>query len=147
MSCCGSRAWAKGLVARRPFANEKALMEASEAVWAGLSEADWLEAFACHPRIGEKKAPTTQYLVYSELEQVAVLKSLAAASKALVAGNKAYEERFGFRYIVFASGRTAPELLAILETRLTRTREEELQEAARQQLQITNLRLSRLFKP
>ncbi len=141
LTCCGSRRWAEAIAANRPYATPEALIADAEAVWLSLAEADWLEAFACHPRIGEKKAATTSYLAHSESEQAAAQQTLDAVAEALLAGNRAYEERFGFRYIVFASGRSAPELLDVLHSRLANSREQELHEAARQQLRITNLRL------
>jgi OHCU decarboxylase len=147
LACCGSYTWASRLAALRPFPTLNELIEQGEAIWATLTETDWLEAFAHHPRIGEKKAPTTAFLASSITEQAAAQKSLDQVAVALTRGNRAYEEKFGFIYIVFASGRSAPELLEILNRRLARTREEELQEAARQQLQITNLRLRKWLQP
>ena len=141
LTACGSPRWASTLVAQRPFETPEALIDAAEQVWFSLGEEDWLEAFACHPRIGEKKAPTTGYLAHSESEQAAAQQTLDEVAEALLAGNRAYEAKFGFLYIVFASGRSAPELLAVLQSRLANSREDELHEAARQQLRITNLRL------
>ena len=146
LSCCGSKSWARALVANRPYSSVDDLIHAAESLWFSLPEADWLEAFACHPRIGEKKAPTTQFLALSESEQEAAQLSLDKVAVAMTRGNRAYDEKFGFRYIVYASGRTGPELLAILEQRILRTREEELKEAAQQQQQITNLRMTRWLK-
>ena len=123
------------------------MIEQGESIWVSLSEADWLEAFAHHPRIGDKKAPTSAFLTSSVSEQAAAQQTLDHVAEALILGNVAYEEKFGFLYIVFASGRSAPELLDILYHRLTRTRDEELHEAARQQLQITNLRLRKWLQP
>jgi OHCU decarboxylase len=143
LACCGSRRWAAELAARRPFASAEALMQAADEVWFGLKEADWLEAFACHPRIGERRAATTEYLASSESEQAAAQRTLDAVAERLLAGNREYEARFGFLYIVFASGRTAAELLAVMDERLAHTRDEELQEAARQQQRITELRMKR----
>ena len=143
LACCGSRPWAAELVEQRPFASADALMQAADDVWFGLDEADWLEAFACHPRIGERKASTTEYLASSESEQAAAQRTLDEVADALLTGNREYEARFGFLYIVFASGLSAPELLEVLRERLTHTREEELAEAARQQQRITNLRMTR----
>ncbi len=141
LTCCGSRHWADTLAANRPYDDPEALIRDAETVWFSLGEEDWLEAFACHPRIGERKAPTTDYLAHSESEQAAAQQTLDAVAEALVAGNREYEANFGFLYIVFASGRSAPELLAVLQSRLGNGREAELQEAARQQMRITNLRL------
>ncbi len=147
-SCCGSPEWVRVLVERRPFAGFAEWMVEAEAVWFGLPEAEWLKAFACHPRIGERKAAvetTAQFASWSAAEQGAAQASLDDVAEALAKGNRAYEHRFGFMYIVFARGRSAPELLGVLEERLGNTREAELQEAARQQWAITKLRLGRML--
>jgi len=147
LACCGSYTWSARVAAQRPYLSVADLIATGESVWFSLSETDWLEAFAHHPRIGEKKAPTTSFLASSVSEQAAAQESLEQVVVELARGNRAYEEKFGFLYIVFASGRSAPELLEILNQRLTRTRDEELHEAARQQLQITNLRLRKWLQP
>ena len=143
LACCGSLQWAATLASRRPYADVQALIDDAAAVWLALPEAAWLEAFAQHPRIGEKKALTSTFLASSAVEQAAAHRTLDEVAVALTRGNRAYEEKFGFLYIVFASGRTASELLGILNHRMTRTREQEVQEAAQQQLQITRLRMNR----
>ena len=145
LSCCGSPLWAKILVGRRPYASFKALIVDAEAVWFEMPEDEWLRAFACHPRIGERKADvgmTAQFATWSGSEQEAAQDTLDAVAERLVTGNRRYEERFGFLYIVFAKGRTAPELLKILEERLEQDRATELNEAARQQWEITRLRMT-----
>lgn len=153
LSCCGSQRWAQVLAERRPYASLAALLVDAEAVWFALPEDEWLAAFACHPRIGERKAELAslggagaQFADWSGTEQRSAQATLEAVSTALVEGNRAYERKFGFLYLVFASGRTAPELLAILEERLGHERATELNEAARQQWAITHLRLGKLFK-
>jgi OHCU decarboxylase len=141
------------LAERRPYPSLEALLVDAEAVWFALAEEEWLAAFACHPRIGERKAELAaiggageQFADWSGIEQRAAQGTLEAVAAALVDGNRAYETKFGFLYVVFASGRTAPELLAILEERLGRDRATELNEAARQQWAITHLRLGKLFQ-
>jgi OHCU decarboxylase len=158
LACCGSRRWAE-LVAgmRKDSAHDdrveaavmlgrprwEALVEAGSRVWFGLGEADWLEAFACHPRIGERAPGADAFAAHSAGEQAEALGSLPAVAERLAEGNRAYEARFGFVYLVFASGRTAAELLGILERRLCNTRADELKEAALQQDRITRLRMER----
>ena len=139
--CCGSRRWAAEVTGRRPFAEGAALIEEAGKVWFALRTEDWLEAFECHPRIGERRPAETASLASSEREQSRAQQTLAGVAERLQAGNQRYEQRFGFRYIVFASGRSAPELLAVLEQRLAHSRDEELQEAARQQHRITVRRM------
>ena len=147
LTACGSRRWAATVAANRPFESPEALIADAEQVWFSLEETDWLAAFACHPRIGEKKAATTGYLAHSESEQAAAQQTLDTVAEALLKGNREYEAKFGILYIVFASGRSAPELLAVLQSRLANGRAEELLEAARQQLRITNLRLRKWLHP
>jgi 2-oxo-4-hydroxy-4-carboxy-5-ureidoimidazoline decarboxylase len=145
LPCCGSRAWADALTARRPFTTAQQFFEASDAVWAALDEPAWREAFAAHPRIGQQHAPaaTAQSLAWSSEEQRAAASPDAAAELALAEGNRQYEERFGRIFIVCAAGRSAAGILAILQRRLLNTAAAEMLEAAEQQRQITHLRLRR----
>ena len=149
LPCCGSLGWAEGLVARRPFADPHELFDVSDSVWAGLAEDDWREAFDSHPRIGQShaRAATEESLAWSAQEQrEAVTREGSpdeAAKLALAAANRQYEERFGRIFIVCASGKSATEILAILERRLQSTAAAEMLEAAEQQRQITQLRLRR----
>ena len=74
IACCGAKRWAAAMVALRPFASIVELSEAADRVWSTMEEADWLEAFACHPRIGERKAAhaTAQSVAWSRQEQASV---------------------------------------------------------------------------
>ncbi len=149
LPCCGSRAWANALAARKPFTNANALFEASNAVWAALSENDWREAFDSHPRIGQQHAhaATAQSLAWSREEQRTAISSDSAsepsAQLVLAERNRQYEERFGRIFIVCATDKNITEILAILDSRMKNTDVAELQEAAEQQRQITQLRLRR----
>lgn len=145
LPCCGSSAWAAGLAARRAFADAQELFDASDAVWAGLAEDDWREAFDSHPRIGQSHArvATAESLAWSSEEQRAALSPDESAKLALAAANRQYEERFGRIFIVCASGKSAAEILAILERRMKNSAAAEMLEAAEQQQQITQLRLRR----
>lgn len=153
LSCCGSPGWARTIAERRPYRSQEALRGDAEAVWFALPEPEWLAAFACHPRIGERKADLAaigeagaRFADWSGNEQHSAQATLDSVASALIEGNRAYERKFGFIYIVFASGRTAPELLAILNQRLSRDRPTELHEAARQQWAIATMRLGKLFE-
>lgn len=146
LACCGSRAWARGMAARRPFADGLALLAAADEVWRSLREEDWLEAFRAHPRIGERKAEQAtpaQSAAWSAQEQSAAAASDAEVKRALADGNRAYERRFGRIFIVCAAGKTSAEILGILRRRLQHDDATELREAAEQQRQITELRLRR----
>ena len=145
LPCCGSHVWAEVLVTRRPFASPKELFAASDAVWRELPERDWREAFDSHPRIGQQhvKTATPESLNWSSQEQSAAMSPDEAVKEALAEANRRYQEKFGRIFIVCASGRSAAEILAILERRMQNSADVELREAAEQQRQITQLRLRR----
>jgi 2-oxo-4-hydroxy-4-carboxy-5-ureidoimidazoline decarboxylase len=145
MACCGARRWAEGIVALRPIDSVYALSAAADRVWSTMEEADWMEAFSCHPRIGELKAPhgSTKSAAWSQQEQSSASAADDGVLTELAAGNALYEQRFGFTYIVCATGKTAVEMLAILNRRLASDRATELREAAEQQRQITQIRLGK----
>lgn len=146
LPCCGSRCWAAKLANSRPFAEEADLLRSAEEIWWRLDEADWLEAFATHPRIGERRAPKNasgQSAAWSAAEQRSVMAEDDSVLAALAEGNHRYEERFGRVFLVCAAGKTAREMLETLQNRLANDEKTELREAAQQQLEITALRLKR----
>jgi 2-oxo-4-hydroxy-4-carboxy-5-ureidoimidazoline decarboxylase len=149
LPCCGSTRWATELAARRPFATAEELFEESDWVWAGLREHDWREAFESHPRIGQQHAhaATAESLAWSWAEQRTAMSGIAPedadAKLALAERNRQYEERFGRIFIVCAAGKSAAEILALLDARMHNPAADELLEAAEQQRQITQLRLRR----
>jgi 2-oxo-4-hydroxy-4-carboxy-5-ureidoimidazoline decarboxylase len=141
--CCGSRRWAVAMVDNRPIASEEALHETADGIWNTMTEADWLEAFACHPRIGERKPALASHRssAWSQQEQSSIPTVADAILASFAEGNVRYENQFGFTYIVCATGKTPEEMLSILERRLGNSRETELHEAAEQQRQIMHIRL------
>jgi 2-oxo-4-hydroxy-4-carboxy-5-ureidoimidazoline decarboxylase len=145
LPCNGSSAWADGLVALRPFVTPEELLVISDRVWANLAEDDWHEAFDSHPRIGQQHArvATSESLAWSSEEQRAAMSTEDAQKLALAEGNRQYEEKFGRIFIVCATGKSATEILTILNARMKHTAADELLEAAEQQRQITQLRLRR----
>ena len=145
MACCGARRWAAAMVALRPVGSVHELSAAADQVWSAMQEADWMEAFACHPRIGERKArdASKTSAAWSQQEQSSANAAADHVLAELAAGNALYEQRFGFTYIVCATGKSAEEMLAILNRRLASDRASELREAAEQQRQITQIRLGK----
>jgi len=144
LPCCGSKAWARGVAARRPIHDEAALFITCDEVWKELPECDWMEAFRSHPRIGESRASASalaQSVSWSKTEQQRVSAADDEVKRALAEGNRAYEQRFKRIFIVCASGKSAIEILEILRRRLRNDDKTELQEAAEQQRQITRIRL------
>jgi 2-oxo-4-hydroxy-4-carboxy-5-ureidoimidazoline decarboxylase len=133
------------MMARRPFGSAEALQSLARSEWFSLGEDDWLEAFSHHPKIGdraslEKRFPSTHDL--SSQEQIRVGGANADVITALAEANEIYLERFGFIFIVCATGKSAEEMLKMLRDRLSNDRATELRIAAEEQAKITALRLS-----
>ena len=142
LPCNGSSTWATLMACNRPLATSDDLFRISDDAWRSLPEEDWQQAFDSHPRIGQvkAKAATAQSAAWSQGEQSqAQADDLTAAD--LAEGNREYETKFGRLFIVYATGRSAPEILTILRARLSNDPATELQEAAEQQRLITQLRL------
>jgi 2-oxo-4-hydroxy-4-carboxy-5-ureidoimidazoline decarboxylase len=147
MACCGSRQWVNRMLGRLPFGSREALLSAARDEWFALSEDDWREAFEHHPKIGDARALRTRFAAtrhLSEREQAGVAGAPDAIAEALADGNRAYQEKFGFIFIVCASGRTAEEMLDLLRTRLRNSPAAEIQIAAEEHAQITARRLEAL---
>jgi allantoicase len=136
LGCCGSPAWASRMLASQPFADIDQALDAADKIWGELAPQDWLAAFAAHPRIGESSTDAR-----AAAEQSGVTAAPADTLTRLAAANLTYEARFGHIYIVCATGKTAAEMLALLESRLNNDADTELRIAAEQQRQITRLRL------
>ena len=146
LPCCGSETWAALMVSKRPIRDEVSLLETSDAIWVGLGESAWLEAFRSHPRIGESHAERTaapQSSAWSEQEQRQAASADEAMKLALKWGNREYEQKFGRIFIVCANGKSAGEILEILRRRLHNDEATELQQAAEEQRQIMHLRLKK----
>ena len=145
LPCNGSHAWACGLVERRPIPSAAELQLASNAVWQSLPEPAWLEAFATHPRIGERHSSSASAasLAWSGKEQAAAESDDPTGEEQMFKANQVYEARFGRTFLICATGLTRSQILASLERRMTHSLAEELAEAAEQQRRITCLRLTR----
>ena len=149
LKCCGSAKWAKKMAAGRPYADAAALSSAAEKTWYGLRQDEWLEAFASHPVIGDvdslraKFSGTRQWATH---EQAGVGGANEAILTALAEGNVEYEKKFGYIFIVCATGKSASEMLATLQKRLNNDRQSELIMAAEEQRKIMRLRLEKLLQ-
>jgi OHCU decarboxylase len=188
LRCCGSTRWAREMAAARPFDDADAMVRTSDQIWSSLDRADWLEAFAAHPRIGNQTAapaatpsgpplgvsdssrrlggvPNAAAAVacpwgpgasaetvdtktresWSTHEQAGVARASDEVRQRLAARNRDYEARFGYIFIVCATGKSADEMLSMLERRLTNEECRELGIAAEEQRKITNLRMAKLL--
>jgi len=146
--CCGSAKWAQQMTASRPFASEDELFVTAVRIWYDLQHGDWLEAFSAHPKIGETKAAPTQQArsaEWSASEQAGMSSAHDVSRQDLATANRDYYDKFGFIYIVCATGKSAEEMLEICRARLGNDRENEIAIAAAEQQKITEIRLRKLI--
>ena len=148
LQCCGSRRWARQMAESRPFTSLDILFASANEIWWSLDRNDWLEAFRSHPKIGEKKAAeavSTQAHQWSGQEQSGVTTASQDTVDSLATLNRAYEQKFGFIFIICATGKTSGEMLSALRERLEHEAADELPIAAAEQSKITVLRLKKLL--
>lgn len=149
MKCCGSSEWARAVAEARPFGSVDELLATSDRIWERLEPADWLDAFSHHPQIGEQKSESPQAAEasrWSAEEQSGTHGTNDDTRAALVAANRAYLHKFGYIFIVCATGKSTAQMLALLEQRLPNNPEAELRIAAEEQRRITHLRLRKLLQ-
>lgn len=143
--CCTCGRWVAEMLANRPFKDTQHLLKTASDVWFSLDKEDWLQAFAGHPRIGEtagaRHAATS---AWAQAEQAGVKSAEDKVKEELAHWNQEYDKRFGYIYIVCATGKSADEMLALLKSRMKNTPEAELKVAAGEQDKITRLRLEKL---
>jgi allantoicase len=148
-SCCGSTNWSQKMAERRPFADIRELKLMAYYIWWALDQEDWMEAFGQHPRIGEKKAPKNAGITsakWSSEEQKEAQQGSAETMRVLADANRVYEQKFGFVFLICATGKNAGEIVTALYKRLSNDRKTEIHIAAEEQLKITQLRLQKLLE-
>jgi 2-oxo-4-hydroxy-4-carboxy-5-ureidoimidazoline decarboxylase len=146
--CCGSQEWARLMAEARPFPTENSLLDLAEKLWWNIDRKDWLEAFSAHPKIGDKRAAPKQQersAEWSKGEQVGMDATNDAVRQELAEANHLYQEKFGYIFIVCATGKSAEEMLGICRERLKNNADVEMQIAAGEQKKITEIRLKKLF--
>ena len=148
LQCCGSKRWASATATGRPYDTLEILLATADDIWWSLNPNDWIEAFRSHPKIGEKKAAdkvSAQSQQWSGQEQSGVTNASQNTVESLAALNEDYEQKFGFIFIICATGKTSDEMLSALRERLQHDHEAELPIAAAEQGKITELRLKKLL--
>ena len=138
---CAAPRWAKAVCASRPFATLPDLQTTTERLWQETDEQDRLEAFAAHPVIGDVELLRSKFASTANAEQGQVLDASDAIIESLAEQNIVYREKYGFTFIVFATGKSAAQMLDLLAARLGNSREEEIHNASVEQLKIMQLRL------
>ncbi|MBU8899456.1 2-oxo-4-hydroxy-4-carboxy-5-ureidoimidazoline decarboxylase [Corallococcus sp. H22C18031201] len=150
LRCCGSSRWADAMVRARPFRDASHLYGEAQWLWEQTGPDDWHEAFQHHPRIGDGAALRQRFAstaTWTSREQAGVGGASEVVLAGLAEGNREYERRFGFIFLVCASGKGAEEMLATLRERLDHAPDDELRIAAAEQAKITRLRLEKLLNP
>lgn len=145
--CCGASRWAESLARRRPFADEDVLFRAADEEWTAMSDSDRLEAFSHHPRIGERESalPKGGAASWASGEQSGMQRATEVIRAEFLRLNAEYEQRFGFVFLICATGKSAEEMLGHLRIRLGNERAVEIENAAAEQALITRLRLGKLL--
>ena len=145
--CCGSTTWVKNLSAIFPVSSLDDLLDQSDKIWDDCTEADAREAFSHHPKIGDLSLLKEKFAATSEWaagEQDGVQNTTTQVMEAFVESNRAYEDKFGFIFIISANGKLAEEMLSLLTLRLLNSPENEIRIAMEEQNKITRLRLKKL---
>jgi OHCU decarboxylase len=149
LDCCGSLRWAQMMADARPFADIFTLLEQAEQIWKKLDARDWLEAFTAHPKIGSRKSAPKQQAQsaqWSQDEQSDTQTANDSTLDALAEANRLYEDKFGYIFIVCATGKSAAEMLGICRERLSNNADAEIHVAAEEQRKITEIRLKKLLE-
>ena len=146
--CNAANAWYEAMAAARPYAGIAEMKNQAESVWATLGESDYLQAFEAHPMIGDvdslrKKYASTKAMASGEQAGAAIADEAVLTELAKL--NHDYLAKFGFIFIVFATGKTAAQMLDLLKARLPNTRDQEIHNAAVEQMKITLLRIEKLL--
>ncbi len=145
--CCGADAWVKRMEHHVPFENDRQVEMLACRIWWELDPSDWRVAFAAHPRIGDLTALRTKFAnteAWARSEQAGVTASHASTLQRLAAGNDQYFAKFGYIFIICATGKSAAEMLTTLEERMQNDPTTELRLAAEEQNKIIHLRLEKL---
>ena len=147
LRCCGSSKWVNNILAARAFSSIEQLHVKAEKIWLELGKDDYLEAFAAHPKIGENKVPekakNTENL--TRKEQAGILKATDPVKLELEKQNRKYEKKFGYIFIICATGKSAEEMLDLLQQRVENSPMIEINIAAWEQNKITKLRLNNML--
>jgi 2-oxo-4-hydroxy-4-carboxy-5-ureidoimidazoline decarboxylase len=146
--CCGAHRWVNKMAHRRPYRDEADLLAAADETWEHLGPEDWQEAFTHHPKIGDLDALRAKFASTKEWasgEQAGTEQASEEVLQGLAQGNADYEARFGYIFIVCATGKSAQEMLDLLRARLANPPEREIHVAAAEQAKITRLRLEKLL--
>jgi 2-oxo-4-hydroxy-4-carboxy-5-ureidoimidazoline decarboxylase len=148
IKCCTANAWVERMVAGMPFSSVETLVSQADINWQGLTEADYLQAFEGHPKIGDVSSLREKYRATEKIaagEQSGVSKATETTLNALKQLNDDYQEKFGFIFIVCATGKSASQMLEILSQRIVNQRSDEIINAAEEQRKILQIRIGKMI--
>ena len=148
LQCCGSAAWVSKMLTVFPVEDLVELLDAAEEKWYECNEDEWKQAFEHHPKIGDinsLKEKFSDTKAWATNEQSGIDDANEKVLADLSVGNTTYQDKFGYIFIVCATGKSADEMLALFKERINNSPEKEVQISAAEQLKITRLRLEKLF--
>ncbi len=145
--CCGSQVWVSKMIHLAASEDLVDLLEEADAQWQSCTEKDWKEAFTQHPRIGDVESLKKKFASdpFAGEEQRSVEQADIVTLQKLAMANEFYEERFGYIFIVCATGKSAADMLEMITKRLRNDPRDEIKIAMEEQGKITRLRLEKLF--
>jgi 2-oxo-4-hydroxy-4-carboxy-5-ureidoimidazoline decarboxylase len=144
LACCASPEWADRVLGLRPFDRVEDVVRCGDLV-ADLPWSEIRKALDAHPRIGERTAGAGREAAWSRREQSGAGDADAATASALVEANRLYEERHGHVFLIFATGKSAAQMLAAARERLHHDEPTERAIVRAELATIVRLRLERLF--
>lgn len=147
-SCCVAPRWVKAMLDARPFSSSEQLYQQANDIWQGLEKSDYLAAFEGHPQIGDVSTLSAKFANTAALaghEQAGMESATETVIEQMFQLNQAYLAKFGFIFIVCATGKSAVEMLDLLSARIDNSAETELAIAAAEQAKITRIRLEKLL--
>ncbi len=147
--CCTATRWIQGMVEATPYASLDRVKTTADRLWSSMETADYQEAFDGHPKIGDPASLKKKYAATHDLaahEQASVALACDKTLAELVYFNRRYEERFGYIFIVCATGKSAAEMLRLIKQRIDHPPEDEIVLAAEEQRKIMQLRIDRLLR-
>ncbi|KAG5180412.1 putative OHCU decarboxylase [Tribonema minus] len=145
LRCCTCNRWADEVLRHMPFSSESQARNTLDACWAAMGPQEWLEAFSAHPRIGAGGGDHKKPSGWEAEEQ----KGAATAGQQVLQGlrewNRKYDDKFGFVFLICATGKSADEMLAALRARYHHHASTEMAVAAEEHRKITQIRFTKLL--
>jgi 2-oxo-4-hydroxy-4-carboxy-5-ureidoimidazoline decarboxylase len=144
---CACNEFCKLMVETRPYINKEELFNKAKDIFKSLNKDQWLESFEGHPKIGDVNSLKEKFKntkATASNEQSGINSASDVILNDLTLYNEKYFNKFGYIFIICATGKTALEMLTLLRKRIEHNEEEEIYIASLEQLEITLIRMEKL---